>query len=416
MILIQGGGMFFLISRKEENKKNKDKEYLKLVVPVSICQTALWGVLYYSFSLFIIPMHNTLNWSTERLTFGYSLAILISGLLAIPLGRWVDLNGARNVLVVGSFGAGIAIIMQSLSHGYFTYLALWSVIGITMAFTLQTVNVVFVQHVSNSLHKAVIVSSLFTGMSATIFIPFTQYFIDKYDWRLSFIPLSIICLICGLIFMRIIPKGNGNIPNVKDQTKEKKRLLETLSKWRLWGIIIALSSNSGISTSLALLLIPILKSKGYEPSQITLAFMILGPSQIFVRLILALKKDINSNFNLGVLALSLQTVSLIALFYSDGNSSLSWLIYVFSFSNGLTGGLTLIVGSLITTEVAELKHYGLIQGILKTSTTLARSLLPYTLSIISSFSYTKDPSTKFLIIISIFSLFSFISVVRKNKI
>ncbi|WP_148275581.1 MFS transporter [Pantoea ananatis] len=170
-------------------------------------------------------MHNTLNWSTERLTFGYSLAILISGLLAIPLGRWVDLNGARNVLVVGSFGAGIAIIMQSLSHGYFTYLALWSVIGITMAFTLQTVNVVFVQHVSNSLHKAVIVSSLFTGMSATIFIPFTQYFIDKYDWRLSFIPLSIICLICGLIFMRIIPKGNGNIPNVKDQTKEKNDCL-----------------------------------------------------------------------------------------------------------------------------------------------------------------------------------------------
>ncbi|MCR9002110.1 hypothetical protein [Rahnella perminowiae] len=181
------------------------------------------------------------------------------------------------------------------------------------------------------------------------------------------------------------------------------------------GVILALSSNSGISTSLALLLIPILQSKGYDSSQITLVFMILGPSQILVRLILALKKDISSNFNLGVLALLLQMVSLVALFYSDGHSSLSWLIYVFSISNGLTGGLTLIVGSLITTEVAELKHYGLIQGILKTSTTLARSSLPYVLSVVSSLSDIKNSSTKVLIIISIISFFSFISVIRKNK-
>ncbi|AXU94729.1 hypothetical protein CI789_05470 [Erwinia persicina] len=407
--------MIFFISKKEGNKKNNGNEYLRLVVPVSIGQTALWGVLYYSFSLFIMPMHNSLNWSTEKLTFGYSLAILISGLLAIPLGRWVDLKGARDVLVVGSFGAGVAIFMLSFSHSYLIYLTLWSLIGITMAFTLQTVNVVYVQHASDSIRKAVIVSSLFTGMSATIFIPFTQYLINQFDWRLSFIPLSVICVICGFIFMMVIPAGNGNVSKADNETKEKKSLLETLSKWRLWGVILALSSNSGISTSLALLLIPILQSKGYDSSQITLVFMILGPSQILVRLILALKKDISSNFNLGVLALLLQMVSLVALFYSDGHSSLSWLIYVFSISNGLTGGLTLIVGSLITTEVAELKHYGLIQGILKTSTTLARSSLPYVLSVVSSLSDIKNSSTKVLIIISIISFFSFISVIRKNK-
>ena len=53
-----------------------------LTMRLSIAQVVTWGVLYYSFAVYLPQMNAETGWSLTALSFGFSGAILVSGLLA----------------------------------------------------------------------------------------------------------------------------------------------------------------------------------------------------------------------------------------------------------------------------------------------------------------------------------------------
>src|SRR5437588_12638875 len=73
-----------------------------LVATLGITETISWGVLYYAFSVFLQPMQTDLGWSRGATTGAFSLALVVSGLAAIPVGRWLDRHGARLLMSGGS--------------------------------------------------------------------------------------------------------------------------------------------------------------------------------------------------------------------------------------------------------------------------------------------------------------------------
>jgi MFS family permease len=73
-----------------------------IVAALGLTETVSWGVLYYAFSVFLVPMQRELGWSTGTLTGAYSLALLLSGLAAPLVGRWLDRHGPRMLMTAGS--------------------------------------------------------------------------------------------------------------------------------------------------------------------------------------------------------------------------------------------------------------------------------------------------------------------------
>ena len=69
---------------------------------LAVTQTVGYGVLYYAFSVFALPMEAELGWSRAQTSGAYSLALLVSGVVAIPVGRYVDRHGARLLMTLGS--------------------------------------------------------------------------------------------------------------------------------------------------------------------------------------------------------------------------------------------------------------------------------------------------------------------------
>src|SRR5688500_10511936 len=59
-----------------------------LVATLSVTETVSWGVLYYAFSVMLQPMQADLGWSRADLSGAFSLAVLLSGIAAVPVGRW----------------------------------------------------------------------------------------------------------------------------------------------------------------------------------------------------------------------------------------------------------------------------------------------------------------------------------------
>src|SRR6266849_9708478 len=73
-----------------------------LVGTLGITETISWGVLYYAFSVFLTPMEADLGWSRAAMTGAFSLALVVSGVGAIPAGRWLDRHGPRLLMTAGA--------------------------------------------------------------------------------------------------------------------------------------------------------------------------------------------------------------------------------------------------------------------------------------------------------------------------
>ncbi|MGH7091526.1 MAG: hypothetical protein ACREFQ_21760, partial [Stellaceae bacterium] len=83
----------------------------KLVFALSAAQLVSWGSVYYSFSLFIVPMERDLGWSLTQLNGALSLGLLLSGVAAYPVGAWIERSGGRLVM---SLGSGAAVLLLAL--------------------------------------------------------------------------------------------------------------------------------------------------------------------------------------------------------------------------------------------------------------------------------------------------------------
>ena len=77
---------------------------------LAVTETTSYGVLAYAFGVFLVPMQQDLGWSPTALTGAYALAIVVSGVAAIPVGRWLDRHGARVLMTAGSAAATLLVL------------------------------------------------------------------------------------------------------------------------------------------------------------------------------------------------------------------------------------------------------------------------------------------------------------------
>ena len=74
----------------------------RIVAVLAVTETVSWGVLYYAFAVFQVPMGAELGFSPVVLGGAFSLAVLLTGVAAVPVGRWLDARGPRGLMSAGS--------------------------------------------------------------------------------------------------------------------------------------------------------------------------------------------------------------------------------------------------------------------------------------------------------------------------
>jgi MFS family permease len=73
-----------------------------MVWALAVTETISYGILYYSFAAFLLPMQQSLGFSQTTLTGAFSLSVLVTGAGAIPAGAWLDRHGVRALMTAGS--------------------------------------------------------------------------------------------------------------------------------------------------------------------------------------------------------------------------------------------------------------------------------------------------------------------------
>jgi MFS superfamily sulfate permease-like transporter len=84
---------------------------------LGLWQCILWGVLYYSFSVLLVPMEASLALSRTAVAGAFSVGLLAMAVLAPAVGRWLDRDHAANVTRIGMELAAMGLGNVASAHG-----------------------------------------------------------------------------------------------------------------------------------------------------------------------------------------------------------------------------------------------------------------------------------------------------------
>ncbi|HEX5619030.1 MAG TPA: MFS transporter [Solirubrobacteraceae bacterium] len=260
-----------------------------IVGALSITETVSWGILYYAFAAFLVPMRAELGLSTAELTGAFSLGLLVAGVAGIPVGRYLDRHSPRPLMTSGSI-AGVALVVAwSQVDGLAAFYALWVAIGLVMAAVLyEPAFTVLAKHfpIAEQRRRAMTAMTLVAALASFIFLPLTQALIDAHGWRDALLILAAILAVITIplhaLVLRRAPRASQ--PHVMAPSVPAGDALRSGSFWLLSAAFF-LASVAGLAMMVHS--IPFLVERGHSAAFAAFAVGLVGISQIPGRLLFA---------------------------------------------------------------------------------------------------------------------------------
>ena len=164
---------------------------------LAVTETTSYGVLAYAFGVFLLPMEHDLGWSRSALAGAYSLAIVVSGVAAIPVGRWLDRHGARVLMTAGSTAATVLVLAWAQVTGLGAYYAIWAGVGLVMAAVLYEPAFAVIAtwfHDAAERTRALLALTVVAGFASVIYVPLAGWLVQAHGWRHALVVLAVLLI------------------------------------------------------------------------------------------------------------------------------------------------------------------------------------------------------------------------------
>ncbi len=359
-----------------------------LVWALASAQLVSWGILYYGFSLFVVPMEGELGWSRTALNGALSLGLLAAGLFTYPVGAWIDRHGGRWVMTFGS-ALGVAMLAAwSQVTDIVVFHLLWVGIGVAMAATLyEPAFVVLTRLFFQSFRTKITLVTLVGGLASTVFIPLCQVLIDALGWRDALLVLAlilaVICLPVHGLMLRdaqaVAPACNTDAPPVLGRAAVRRAMRTPV----FWGLMICFIAYYATFSALAFHLVPMLTDRGFDPALIVGALAVIGPCQVAGRvLLLALGRRVRTATVGRIIMFAFPLAALILIFVPQSLAG----VFAFAVFYGVANGIMTIVRGTAVPDLLWREGYGAINGALSFPATVAKAASPFAAALLWSWS------------------------------
>jgi MFS family permease len=334
---------------------------------LAITTTISYGILFYSFGVFIKPMEAELGFSRAQSSLAFSMALLIAGLAAIPIGRYVDKHGVRGVMTLGSILATALVLAWSQIESLVGLYVVWLFMGLAMsAIFYEVAFTVVAVWFDQQRQRAMLLITLVAGLASTIFIPLQTYLISQLGWRMALVVLAgmvAVTIPLHAVFLRHKPHS---VLVAKDD--DAKTIVRT---GRFWWFVIAIATVRIAASAMSAHAVPMLLERGYEPALAATMAGSIGIMQLIGRIFFTPMTSRNSLFTLAIWTFSIHALGLAMLFFSGAGSV--WLFVIFFGASN--GAITLARAGLLA-EIYGSGHYGQLSGIIAFATSLMGAIAP----------------------------------------
>jgi MFS family permease len=380
-----------------------------LVVTLGVTETISWGVLYYAFAVYLAPMQAELGWSRGDMTGAFSLALLLAGLTAVPVGRWLDRHGPRLLMTVGSVAATLLVLAWSSVSSLEQLYLVWAAIGLTMAATLyDPAFATATRWFERNRVRALTAITLMAGFASTIFIPFAGWLVQVEGWRQSLLILAVVLGVGTIaphaLLLRRQPEDLGMHPDGEPMLQRRDELVrppgmpvgQALRHASFRWLVVAFWLATLSTIAVGVHILPYLEDRGYDATFAASVTGLIGAMQVLARLLLAPFGNRANPRLLAVSMLALQPMSLAILLLVRTTPGVFLFVVLF----GAQRGLTTLVRPALLAELYGRAEYASIAGVLQFALSLAQAAAPVGAGIAYDLSGSYEPVFWALAVIS----------------
>ena len=228
-----------------------DQAFRRIVWPFAIAEALIWASFYYSFPALLPEWERTMGWSKTALSGAFTLALILSALLAPFVGRLVD-RGKSKLVFVGSaaLGSVMLIILSHVTMLWQFYLA-WAGIGFAMAGALyEACFAIVTKSVGPQNKQAITLITLVGGFAGTISFPSAHNLVSAIGWRgtLLVFASTVLCVALPMIWYGCLyAERSASTESQKQTTKNisTSRILRSSTFWFLALGLVLSQSNTG---------------------------------------------------------------------------------------------------------------------------------------------------------------------------
>ncbi len=354
---------------------------------LALTETVSWGILYYAFAVVLLPMQEEMGWSRTEVTGAFSLALLVSGISAPFVGRWLDRYGPRGLMTLGSVaGVGLVVAWSSVESLWAFYLV-WAGIGLAMAATLyEPAFAVVARWFTAGRDRALLLVTFAGGLASTIFLPLTGWLVDGQGWRGALVVLAVVLAVLTVpphaLVLRRAPGDLGLAPDgaltpaAPAAGSPAKRMSVTLGVALRGGSFWLLSASFFLVTlsqvAIGVHLIPYLGEQGYGLGLAATLTGFVGAAQVLGRVVMTVLGERLPRDAVTAGVFALQAVALVVLILWRDVQGLLLFVVLFG---AASGAATLARASLVADFYGP-AHYGSIGGVVAMFAMGARTLAP----------------------------------------
>ena len=396
---------------RRDNRSDKFYYGWYIIGTLAITETISWGIIYYAFSVFITPMEAELGWSRTQLTGGFSLALLVMGGMAFPVGHWIDRHGSRLLMTVGSVLASLLVIAWSQVTDATMFYLIWAALGVCAAAVLYepafaVVATWFVRRRSTAL--AIITFA--AGLASTIFVPLSDALLGAFGWRDAVFILGIFLAVTTIplhaLVLRRRPHDLGVLPDGAAITSTSTpslvkglSLSNALNSRFFWMLTLAFSLSILASAAIRVHFIPFLIDSGINASTAALASGSIGLMQVAGRLVFA---PLDTKLPGRIMVSSVFALQAVSMFILLLGPSL-WVIGIFIIVFGASYGAKTLARASIIAEQFGASHYGRISSVMTIFLTLAGTAAPVGAGLLYDRFGSYDPLLWIIVVLALTS-------------
>src|SRR5690625_781776 len=288
-------------------------------------------------------METEFGWTRAQTSGAFSLALFLSGVFAFPIGRWVDLRGARLPMSAGSVLASVLVFAWSYIDSLVGLYVVQALIGLAMG--------------------AILYDVAFTVIARW----FLRHRILAVILAVTTVPLHAL-----VVRDRLAAAGGDSGSSDGEEAASHVPTHGALRSLLFWRLTAGFSFDRIVTVALAAHSVPLLLERGHSAGLVAAATGSIGLLQVVGRLLFGPGARYLSLPQLTSLTFAVRVASLLVLAAVPGVLG----VWAFAVLFGLSNGATTLARAGIVGAAFGSRNYGAINGGMSTVIAVAQTVAP----------------------------------------
>jgi MFS family permease len=349
------------------------------VLALGITQITAWGTSYYCLGVLAGSIGQDTGWSRGFVFLGFTVALLVMGLVSNAVGRAIDRHGGRTVMSLGTVLVSAGLFALAHVRSEAAYLAVWAFLGLGMRLCLyDAAFAALVQVAPSRGRKAISYLTLFGAFASSVFWVVGHALNAQVGWRQTLVLFALINLVVCLPLHWLGLARRETAAAAASSGAAAADVDGPPLEGRARSVAIALftlimSLNGFVFGVISVQLVPLLEAAGLATAAAVWVASLKGVAQFGGRVVeIVFGRNLRA-ITVGRIAVGVLPPSLLLLLAGTGSLP---LILAFTLLMGASQGVITIVRGAVPLVLFGAKGYGAVLGLIATPILVVNAAAP----------------------------------------